>query len=164
MGPVCQPPVNKGLRRERELPNKPTFVPVVAVALVSPQQRILMQRRSPGRDFAGLWEFPGGKIEAGESPESALCREIAEELGIDLDASALEPVSFSSDRRQPPRPRQPHVILLYSCRTWRGEPASLDAAEIAWIPPEGLLSLAMPPLDVPLAQALLRLVCTTVHT
>jgi 8-oxo-dGTP diphosphatase len=139
-----------------ELPNIPTMVPVVAVALIAQDRRVLLQRRREDREFGGLWEFPGGKIEAGESPESALLREVAEELGIALDPVALAPLSFASDPRLPPVPRQPHVILLYTCRSWTGEPRCLDASALGWFAPAELRQLPMPPLDVPLAEALLR--------
>lgn len=136
--------------------NFPTFVPVVAVALIGPDERILMQQRRADRAHGGLWEFPGGKIEPGESPESALVREIEEELGVKLDPAKLAPLTFASDPAQPPAPRQPHVILLYTCRVWGGEPRCLDGAAIAWTAPADLLALPMPPLDVPLAKALLK--------
>src|SRR4051812_48774402 len=113
---VCQPPLKKVLKRGAELPNIPTFVPVVAAALIAPDGRILMQQRKLSAAFGGLWEFPGGKLEPGESPESALLREIDEELGIALDRHALQPLTFSSDPALPPAARQPHVILLYICR------------------------------------------------
>lgn len=115
-----------------------------------------MQRRRKGRAFAGLWEFPGGKIESGESPEAALLREIDEELGIRLARDALEPLAFASDPQPDPDLRQPHLILLYICRDWQGEPAALDADSICWFEPGDVQSLPMPPLDVPLAAALLR--------
>jgi 8-oxo-dGTP diphosphatase len=132
------------------------MIPVVAAALIAPGPRILMQRRRETRAFGGLWEFPGGKVEAGESLESALLREIDEELGVALDPTALEPLAFASDPVLPPAPRQPHVILLYICRAWTGEPRCLDADSIAWIAPDALMALAMPPLDIPLARALLK--------
>lgn len=153
---VCQSFLKKVLMRGVELPNIPTMVPVVAVALIAPEPRILMQRRKASRAFGGLWEFPGGKVEPGESPESALLREIAEELGITLDVQALQPLTFASDPALPPAPRQPHVILLYTCRRWRGEPSCLDAESIAWFAQEEIMGLPMPPLDVPLAEALLK--------
>lgn len=134
------------------------MVPVVALALIDPAGRVLMQRRPSGKAHAGLWEFPGGKVEDGESPEQALLREIAEELDIALDRSALAAVSFASDPAIAPAPRQPHLLLLYSCRMWSGEPRALDAETIAWFEPEDLLALDMPPLDRPLAEALLRLI------
>jgi 8-oxo-dGTP diphosphatase len=132
------------------------MIPVVAAALVAPDGRILMQQRRADRAFGGLWEFPGGKVEARESPESALLREIREELGVALDPGALIPLTFASDPRLPPEPRQPHVILLYTCRIWTGEPRCLDAAALGWFAPQDLAELAMPPLDVPLAEALIR--------
>ncbi len=126
---------------------------VVAVALVAADGRVLMQRRRRDRAHGGLWEFPGGKLEAGESPEAAAAREIGEELGVVLDISELHPVSFaSSPAAQSPAP--PHVILLYACRHWQGQPRCLDAEEIGWFAPELLENLDMPPLDYPLARAL----------
>ena len=139
-----------------ELPKIPTFIPVVAAALIMPGPFILMQQRKFSGALGGLWEFPGGKIEPGESAESALLREIDEELGVVLDPSALQPLTFASDPRLPPSRRQPHVILLYICRHWVGEPRCLDAEAIVWIAPKGLMALPMPPLDVPLAEALLK--------
>ncbi len=128
---------------------------VVAVALIARDGRVLMQRRRLDRAHGGLWEFPGGKIEADEAPEFAACREIREELGVDLDISALQAVSFAADA---PTLHQRHIILLYSCRRWAGEPACLDAQEIAWVAPERLEQLAMPPLDYPLARALKKVI------
>ncbi len=130
-----------------------TAVLVVVVALVSPDGRVLLQRRRAGGRHGGLWEFPGGKVEAGESPESALLREIAEELGVELAAGSLAPLPFASDPALPPAPREPHVILLYTCRQWTGEPRCLDGEEIAWVAPQDFAGLAMPPLDYPLAEA-----------
>lgn len=132
------------------------MIPVVAVALIDASGRILMQQRRADRAFGGLWEFPGGKVETGESPESALIREIEEELGLILECGELTPLTFASDPAQPPAPRQPHVILLYTCHHWQGEPDCLDGESIAWVMPEELMALPMPPLDVPLAKALLR--------
>ncbi|MDE2405456.1 MAG: (deoxy)nucleoside triphosphate pyrophosphohydrolase [Sphingomonadales bacterium] len=134
--------------------DKSTFVPVVAVALLGGDGRILLQKRRAGSVHGGLWEFPGGKIEPGESAEAAVIREISEELGVELAVDALEPVSFASDPVLPPAPRAPHVILLYACRHWRGEPRCLDGEAIAWFAPDAIAGLAMPPLDVPLAAAL----------
>ena len=142
--------------RDFEVTKIPTFIPVVAAALIARGPLILMQRRKLAGAYGGLWEFPGGKIEPGESAESALLREIDEELGIALDPAALQPLTFASDPALPPTPRQPHVILLYICRRWLGEPRCLDAEELAWFAPEQLEHLAMPPLDYPLAKALLE--------
>ena len=131
-----------------------TLIPVVAVALLRADGRVLMQRRRLAGAHGGLWEFPGGKVEADESPEMALVREIAEELGVGLRPQDLVPLCFASDPAQPPAPRAPHVILLYTCRTWHGEPECRAGEAIAWLHPAELSGLAMPPLDYPLARAL----------
>lgn len=136
----------------------PTMIPVVAVALVAPDGRVLMQQRRIGGAHGGLWEYPGGKIEPGESPESAILREIREELGIDLHPGSLEPLSFASDPRLPPQPREPHVILLYMCREWTGEPRCLEGEAIGWFAPHDLDGLEMPPLDRPLTKVLLNVI------
>ena len=128
--------------------NFSTIIPVVAVALIDVAGRVLMQRRRLGGAHGGLWEFPGGKVEAAETPVTALIREISEELGVTLAAEALSPLTFATD------PAQPHVILLYTCHSWSGEPVCLDGEEIAWFAPEALTGLAMPPLDMPLSRAL----------
>jgi 8-oxo-dGTP diphosphatase len=130
----------------------PTIIPVVAVALVDGARRILVQQRRFGGAHGGLWEFPGGKIEEGETPEGALVREVAEELGIAIALPDLVPVTFASDRRT--EGREPYLILLYLCRSWSGEPRCLDGEAIAWFAPDALGDLAMPPLDRPLATAL----------
>lgn len=153
---MCQWGLKKVLMRDAKLARIPTMIPVVAVALIAPNGRILMQQRRADRAFGGLWEYPGGKVEPGESPEMALIREIEEELGLALVADDLIPLAFASDPAQPPASRQPHVILLYTCRNWQGEPRCLDGESIAWTNPQDLLALPMPPLDVPLTKALLK--------
>lgn len=130
------------------------FIPVVAVALVAPDGRVLLQQRPANGSHGSLWEFPGGKIEPGESAESALLREIEEELGLGLDAEALIPVTFATDPTLPPAPRQPHAILLYRCERWSGVPEARAADALGWFAPEAMADLDMPPLDVPLARAL----------
>jgi 8-oxo-dGTP diphosphatase len=137
------------------LQDGPTVVLVVAVALIDSAGRVLMQRRPANRAHGGLWEFPGGKVEAGESLEAALSREIDEELGVRIDISSLDPLTFASDPAQPPMPRAPHVILFYTCRNWSGEIECRDADELFWFAPEALAGLKMPPLDYPLANALI---------
>ena len=132
----------------------PAVVLVVAVALLSPDGRVLMQRRRLDRAHGGLWEFPGGKVEPGESAEAAAVREMAEELGVVLEPAALLAAGFASDPVQPPAVRQPHLILLYICRQWQGIPACLDGEEIGWFAVSELAGLAMPPLDYPLARSL----------
>jgi len=123
---------------------------VVAVALIDDDRRVLLQQRAPGRAMAGLWEFPGGKVEEGETPEAALVREIEEELGIGLDPARLAPSCFASaelgDRHL--------ILLLYICRDWRGEPAALDAAALRWVTPAEMRELPMPPADAPLIPLL----------
>ncbi|HZU62836.1 MAG TPA: (deoxy)nucleoside triphosphate pyrophosphohydrolase [Novosphingobium sp.] len=122
---------------------------VVAVALLRAEGQVLMQQRPPGKAHAGLWEFPGGKLEAGESAEIAACREIAEELGVVLRPADLVPVGFASNGGG-------LVILLYACRAWEGQPAALEGGDIGWFALVDVAGLAMPPLDYPLAEALLR--------
>lgn len=124
-------------------------VQVVAAALIDGDGLILMHQRKLGSALGGLWEFPGGKVEAGESPERALVRELEEELGIAVDEADLRYLDRSSE------PGNPHVILLYSCRRWSGDPLCLAGEALAWIEPENLLALEMPPLDVPLARTLI---------
>lgn len=131
-----------------------TLLPVVAVALIDHRERVLMQRRSLDGAHGGLWEFPGGKVEVGETPVEALLREVEEELGLVLDGKALTPLTFSADIVNSPA-RRPIVILLYLCRTWTGEPRCCGAEEIRWFPLTDLYGLEMPPLDYPLADALL---------
>jgi len=138
----------------------PAVIPVVAVALIDRERGVLMQQRRFSAMHGGLWEFPGGKIEPGESPQCALVREIAEELGVTLDRGDLMPAAFASDPVQPPAARAPHLILLYACRNWQGLPQCLDGEAIDWVQPEDLANLAMPPLDYPLARALVQLLST----
>lgn len=120
--------------------------PVVAVALVDPDGRLLVQQRPAGKPMAGLWEFPGGKIERGETPEAALIRELREELGIDTQAACLAPATFASA----PLEARHLVLLLYICRKWRGTPRPLEGGALRWLRPLELHALAMPPADRPL--------------
>ncbi len=148
-------PANNSLNWDARLEKNSTVIPVVAAALIRPDGQILLQRRRLGKAHGGLWEFPGGKIEPGESPESALIREIEEELGVLLDPDSLVPLAFASDSAQPPAPREPYVILLYTCRKWDGEPHCLDGEEVAWFAPDRVAGLDLVPLDIQLARALL---------
>ncbi|MBB4153096.1 8-oxo-dGTP diphosphatase [Sphingomonas jinjuensis] len=123
---------------------------VVAAALIDVEGRVLVQQRPPGKSLAGLWEFPGGKVEPGEGAEAALVRELAEELGVVVDEAALTPVSFAPTQAG----GRPLVLLLYRCAEWRGEPRALDAVALCWADRGMLATLPMPAPDVPLAAAL----------
>ncbi len=128
----------------------PTMLFVVAVALTNQDGEILLQRRPAGKSMAGLWEFPGGKVDGGESPESALVRELHEELGIEVSTANLAPITFASE----PLGDRNLLLLLYRCTEWLGEPAALDSPELRWLVPSEMHGLAMPPADMPLVLAL----------
>jgi 8-oxo-dGTP diphosphatase len=119
---------------------------VVAAALVDPERRVLLQQRAPGRAMAGLWEFPGGKVESHELPEQALVRELEEELGIDVAPADLVPACFASA----PVGECHMILLLYVCRAWRGAPRPLDASALKWLRPDEMSADEMPPADQPL--------------
>ncbi|MDB5702120.1 MAG: (deoxy)nucleoside triphosphate pyrophosphohydrolase [Sphingomonadales bacterium] len=123
---------------------------VVAAALIDAQGRVLVQRRPPGSSLAGLWEFPGGKPEAGESPERALARELDEELGISVEAADLTAVTFASE----PLGHRHLLLLLFTCRVWERDPQPLHATELRWVHPAKLREMEMPPADYPLIAAL----------
>lgn len=127
----------------------PTLV-VVAAALADAKGRILLQQRRPGRAMAGLWEFPGGKVEAGELPEAALARELAEELGIEVEPANLVPACFASA----PSGEAHMILLLYRCGRWAGTPAPLDASALTWATVAEMRALPMPPADAPLVDLL----------
>lgn len=124
---------------------------VVAAALINPDGKVLVQKRAADRSMAGMWEFPGGKIEPNERPENALVRELYEELGVSSRPEDLTPLSFASA----PLGEKHLLLLLYVCRKWQGIPAALDAAAIQWTSINALQDLEMPPADVPLIKALL---------
>lgn len=128
--------------------NTPPAMPlfVTAVALVDRDGRVLVQQRSAHRSMAGLWEFPGGKVELGETPEQALIRELREELGIETSSACLAPACFASEALG----EQHLILLLYVCRKWTGMPQPLDAAALKWVRPIELHGLDMPPADKPL--------------
>lgn len=128
--------------------------PVVAVALIDREGRVLVQKRPVGKMMAGLWEFPGGKVEPDETPEAALIRELAEELGIVVNPAQLEPAAFASE----PLAGRHLLLLLYICRAWHGTPRALHAEELLWCLPEALHDLDMPPADLPLIGRLMALV------
>ncbi|MDR3516349.1 MAG: (deoxy)nucleoside triphosphate pyrophosphohydrolase [Azospirillaceae bacterium] len=123
---------------------------VVAVALVDADGRVLLARRPPGKAMAGLWEFPGGKVDEGETPEAALVRELKEELGIETSGSCLAPLTFASHRYE-----TFHLLMpLFVCRTWVGTPCAREGQTLAWVWPNRLADYPMPPADVPLIAML----------
>jgi 8-oxo-dGTP diphosphatase len=123
---------------------------VVAVALVDADGRILLAQRPEGKPLAGLWEFPGGKVHDGETPEEALIRELKEELGVDTAASCLAPFTFASHRYE-----TFHLLMpLYVCRKWRGTPEPREGQRLAWVRPSKLADYEMPPADKPLVAML----------
>ncbi len=118
---------------------------VTAAALIDAGGHVLVQQRPAGKALAGLWEFPGGKLEPGETLEVALVRELREELGVVVDPATLTPIAFASQ----PLDARHMLLLLYLCRDWAGEPVALEATALAWHPPSDLRDLAMPPADLP---------------
>lgn len=127
-------------------PSDVELLTVVAVALVDGDGRVLLQKRPQGKSLAGLWEFPGGKIEPGESPEAALVRELEEELGIATHATCLAPAAFASE----PLADKHLLMLLYVCRKWTGIPQPLHASGLTWVRPAQMYALPMPSADLPL--------------
>lgn len=123
---------------------------VVACALVDPDGRVLLAQRPEGRSMAGLWEFPGGKVDTGEVPEAALIRELKEELGIDVSLSCIAPLTFASHAYP-----DFHLLMpLYVCRRWLGDVAAQEGQTLAWAPTHRLNDYPMPPADVPLVPML----------
>ncbi|PHS23345.1 MAG: 8-oxo-dGTP diphosphatase MutT [Robiginitomaculum sp.] len=120
---------------------------VAACALIDRDGRILLARRPTGKDHAGLWEFPGGKVESGETTEQALVRELREELGVEPCESCLQPFAFATHTQA-----DQHLLMpLYVCRQWDGFVQPREEQEIKWVRPQDLFGLPMPPVDLPLA-------------
>jgi 8-oxo-dGTP diphosphatase len=129
------------------------LVLVVACALVDADGRVLIAQRPEGKQLAGLWEFPGGKLEAGESPEEALVRELREELGIETKIACLAPLTFASHAYE-----SFHLLMpLYVCRRYEGTPAALEHQAIKWVKPNRLRDHPMPDADIPLIAHLVDL-------
>jgi 8-oxo-dGTP diphosphatase len=126
---------------------------VAAVALVDSDGRVLISQRPAGKQLAGLWEFPGGKVEAGERPEQALIRELKEELNIDVAESCLAPLTFASHAYD-----DFHLLMpLYVCRRWKGHVVSHEGQALKWVRARELRDYPMPPADVPLIPHLVEL-------
>jgi 8-oxo-dGTP diphosphatase len=123
---------------------------VSAVALIDPDGRVLLAQRPEGKSLAGLWEFPGGKVEPGETPEAALIRELKEELDIDTWKSCLAPLTFASHSYE-----DFHLLMpLFACRRWQGTVRGSEGQKLAWVKPGALKDYPMPPADLPLIPIL----------
>jgi 8-oxo-dGTP diphosphatase len=130
---------------------------VAACALVDVDGRVLITRRPEGKTLAGLWEFPGGKVEAGELPEQSLIRELREELGIDVNVACLAPLTFASHSYS-----DFHLLMpLWVCRRWEGIVTAKENQELAWVWPQRLKDYDMPPADEPLIPHLIELLAVT---
>ena len=126
---------------------------VVAVALVDSDGRVLVSQRPNGKSLAGLWEFPGGKVEPGEGPETALIRELREELAVEVAEACLAPLTFASHAYA-----DMHLLMpLYVCRRWEGSARSNEGQPLRWLRPRDLRDIPMPPADAPLIPALIDL-------
>ncbi|RKE96980.1 8-oxo-dGTP diphosphatase MutT [Sulfitobacter guttiformis] len=126
------------------------IVLVSAVALIDTDGRVLLAQRPPGKSMAGLWEFPGGKIESGETPEAALVRELHEELGIETWSSCLAPLTFASHSYE-----KFHLMMpLFACRKWEGTPQPREGQVLKWVKPAEMRELPMPAADIPLIAVL----------
>lgn len=130
------------------------LVLVVAVALVDADRRVLLARRPEGKQLAGLWEFPGGKVDPGERPEQSLIRELREELGIEVKEPCLAPLTFASHAYE-----TFHLLMpLYVCRRWEGVPQPMEGQALAWVRLNDLRNYPMPPADEPLIPMLRDLI------
>lgn len=126
------------------------LVLVSAVALIDADGRVLLAQRPEGKSLAGLWEFPGGKVEPGERPEEALIRELKEEIGIDTWSSCLAPLTFASHAYE-----DFHLLMpLFACRRWQGTPQPREGQRLAWVRPRDMGTYPMPPADLPLIPIL----------
>lgn len=135
-----------GLSALNNTPQDKKVVLVAAAALIDVDGRVLLAQRPEGKAFAGLWEFPGGKLEANETPEAALIRELEEELGIETRSSCLTPLAFASHSYD-----NAHLLMpLYACRVWQNDPIPKEGQKLAWVRRENLNDYEMPAADYPL--------------
>lgn len=133
---------------------------VVAGLLMDAQGRVLLAQRPQGKNLEGLWEFPGGKLEAGESPETALARELKEELGIVVQPESLQPLTFASHAYE-----RFHLLMpLYACRRWQGGPQALEHTALQWVLPTELMHYPLAPADIPLVPAITAYVSSVAVT
>jgi 8-oxo-dGTP diphosphatase len=137
--------------RPQTAPGLPLLL-VAAAALIDKDGRVLVAQRPEGKPMAGLWEFPGGKVKEGETPEFALCREIEEELGIEVRECCFTPIAFASHSY-----KDFHLVMpLYVCRMWKGAPVPREGQAVKWMKINELYNLPMPDADVPLISQLLE--------
>ncbi len=130
--------------------NNLPIVQVVAAALIDTDRRVLIAQRPEGKDMAGLWEFPGGKIESGETPEYALMRELEEELGVQTRPCCFSPIAYASHSYE-----RFHLLMpLFICRVWRGVPSPKEHKALKWVRPADMYDYPMPAADLPLVSAL----------
>jgi len=130
---------------------------VSAVALIDADGRVLLAKRPEGKTMAGLWEFPGGKVDDGETPEAALVRELAEELAVDISESCLAPLTFASHvyGTDEAGTEAFHLLMaLYVCRVWKGTVTAMESQELKWLRPLDMRTLPMPAADIPLVAML----------
>jgi 8-oxo-dGTP diphosphatase len=133
---------------------KPTWLAVVAAAIRDSAGHLLLQQALPGKAHAGLWEFPGGKVESEENPRLALAREVREELGLTLDPAAMRPLAFADEPRSGERPGI--VLFLYDCPMWEGQAAALEGQAFGWFGLAGAAGLPLAPMDRWLLESLAR--------
>ena len=135
---------------------KPKMLLVSAAALIDTDGRVLLTQRPAGKSMAGLWEFPGGKVESGETPEAALIRELREELNIDTTLSCLAPLSFASHHYDANDDQDSFhlLMMLFVCRRWQGRPQPMEGGTSKWVRPQNLRDYPMPPADIPLISTL----------